>query len=83
MKKLFLPPKSTWKNELTALIKQNVSGFFAGEGAYSLFLDSGYREVSLVRIEFGLHGIKKFGEATAFVFKSFACSFHAILKPVL
>ena len=76
MKKLFLPPKSTWKNELTALIKQNVSGFFAGEGAYSLFLDSGYREVSPVRIDFGLHGIKRFVGATAFVFKSSVCSFH-------
>ncbi|MBS7153791.1 MAG: hypothetical protein KH072_11950 [Akkermansia sp.] len=83
MKKLFLPPKSAWKNELTALIKQNVSGFFAGLGANSLFLDYGYLEVSPVRIDFGLHGIKRFGEATAFVFKSFACSFHAILKPVL
>lgn len=76
MKKLFLPPKSAWKNELTALIKQNVSGVFAGEGAYSLFLDSGYREVSPVRIDFGLHGIQRFVEATAFVFKSSACSFH-------
>ena len=78
MKKLFLPPKSAWKNELTALIKQNVSGFFAGEGAHSLFLDSGYREVSPVRIDFGPNVIKRFGSATPFFSKRWASEFQAI-----